>query len=266
MALKTAAVIQQDINDRFEKRIKDRIAPGSVIDMYSATISENLEEVYEEIEKNKTPHIWSNLEGEQLDWTGAWVNLPRAVGESDTNYRYRLTHWTKSNEAANTTAIQNATLSPQYASNIDYQPFTHGSGTGTCYIIPKEYTAETINAALNEAVEAIKKVASPSTYIEYIIPAIRSIKLEIYIESESGDLSIIKKNLESKIADYINAIAPRDYLRIGEINKMGQNESFVDYFAVAGVLVDNEPSATTRILQGIDTKMLFDEIIWIDGE
>lgn len=266
MASKKAAEIQQEINSRFEKRIKDRIAPGSVIDMYSATISENFEEVYDTIEKNKTPHIWSNLEGEQLDWTGAWVNLPRAVGESDTNYRYRLSHWTKSNEAANTTAIQNATLSPQYASNIDYQPFTHGSGTGTCYIIPKEYTAETINAALNEAVEAMKKVSSPSTYIEYIIPAIKSVRLEIYIESSSGDLSLIKQNLETKISSYINAIAPRDYLSIGEINKMGQNESFVDYFAVAGLLIDNEATTATRVLQGIDTKMLFDEIIWIDGE
>ena len=261
---KSAQEVQQDIQERFENAIKDKIKEGSVIDMYNAAVSESIGEVYDEIERTKTPHIWSNLQGETLDWTGTWTNLPRKAGESDTNYRYRLKHWTKSNEASNTTAIQNAVMTMQYASNVDYQPFTHGSGTGTCYIIPKEYTAETIMNALAETKDAVKNVASPSLYIEYIIPTVRSVKFEIYIQSEEGDLDVIKKTLEADIAQYVNTIPPKDYLNVGDINRIGINEPFVDYFSVVSLLIDNDPVASTRVLQGIETKLLFDEIIWIE--
>lgn len=262
---KSAQEVQQDIQKRFEDTIKDTIKEGSVIDMYNSAISEEIGDIYDEIEKNKTPHIWSNLEGETLDWTGAWTNLPRKIGESDTNYRYRLKHWTKSNEASNTIAIQNAIMTMQYASNVDYQPYTHGSGTGTCYIIPKEYTADTIMKALEETKDAVKQAASPSLYVEYIIPTVRSVKFEIYIQSEDGDLDVIKHSLETDIAQYVNTIPPKDYLSVGDINRMGINEPFVDYFSVVSLLIDNNPVATTRVLQTIDTKLLFDEIIWIEG-
>ena len=63
------------------------IAPGSVIDLYNTATSKVYEDLYLEIENNKTPHIWSNLEGEKLDDTGIWVNLPRKDGENDNNYK-----------------------------------------------------------------------------------------------------------------------------------------------------------------------------------
>ena len=136
--MKTKEEIQESIKETFSDYVQDNIKDGSALDIFSAAIGNEIAGNYDEIEKNRTPHIWSSLKGEQLDWTGEWVNLPRKVGEIDENYRYRLKHWTKSNEASNTTAIQNALLDMQYSSNVDYEPFTHGSGTGTCDIIPND--------------------------------------------------------------------------------------------------------------------------------
>ena len=138
--IKQANEIQKDITSRFEERIQNQIAAGSTIDLYNVAISETLQDVYQEIENNKTPHIWSSLEGWKLDDTGTMFNLPRKTGENDANYKYRLQRWLLSNEASNTTAIQNALLAPfEYVSNVDYHPYTKGTGTGTCYIIPKSY-------------------------------------------------------------------------------------------------------------------------------
>ena len=74
---------------------------GSAIGLYTDAIAHTLEDVYAEIENNKTPHVWSFLQNETLDSTGEWVNLPRATGESDNQYKYRLMNWMLINEAAN---------------------------------------------------------------------------------------------------------------------------------------------------------------------
>jgi hypothetical protein len=264
--MKTITEIHDAIKKRFETKVQDTFQENSAIDLYTGAVSEELHDVYQEIEDNKTPHIWTGLTGENLDKTGTAVNLPRETGESDATYLYRLMNWTKINEASNTIAIQAAVLTPQYSSNIDYVPYTKGSGTGTCYVLPKHYTQENIEAALKEAAERISKVASPSLYIEYIIPKIRSVRLQINIETENGDTALIKEKLEQDIMEYINTIPPKSYLEIGHINKMGINTDNVKYFNVLSVIIDNESIDTIEVLQGIDTKLLFDDIIWTGDE
>lgn len=264
--IKSAKDIQSDLSNNFNQLTNETIAPGSVIDLYNTATSKVYEDLYLEIENNKTPHIWSNLEGEKLDDTGIWVNLPRKDGENDNNYKYRLQNWMLSAESSNTTAIQNALTNLQYASNVDYQPYTKGTGTGACYIIPKNYDINTINNALNEVHDIIKQVASPSLYIEYIIPTVRTVKLQIYMVTNNGDIEVIKTNLSNAIANYINSIPPNEYLEIGEINKIGINTNNVSYFNVISILIDNLNVGDIRVLQTIDSKMLFDKIIWIEGD
>lgn len=264
--IKKAIKIQEDLSNNFTKLTGSTIAPGSVLDLYNTAISKIDEDIYLEIEKNKTPHIWSSLEGENLDYTGTWVNLPRKEGESDNNYKYRLQQWTLSNEASNTTAIKNALMNLTYASNVDYVPYIKGSGTGACYIIPKDYNMDTINNALSEVYEIIKTVASPSLYVEYIIPTVKAVKLQIYMSSSNGDLETIKDTLTIQISNYINTIPPNSYFEVGAINKIGINTNNVDYFNVTSVLIDNIVTDKIQILQTIDSKMLFDKIIWIEGD
>lgn len=259
--MKTSDTIQKDIALRFEDKVLKKTQEGSVIDMYNVAVSETLEEVYQEIEDSKNPHIFTGLTGQALDDTGFWVNCPRKVGEDDQNYIYRLMNWTLKNEASNTTAIQDSLLNLTFASNVDYVPFTKGSGTATCYVIPKFYNSETISGALAEAATIVKKIASPSLFVEYIIPAIRAVKLQVFLDS-SEDLLLIKSNIEQKIKTYINAIPPGQYLKVGEINKIGVNEPNVDYFSVLALIIDDDEEKGIEILQEIDSKFLFDEMIW----
>jgi len=259
--MRTSDTIQKDISARFEDKTIKKIQEGSVIDMYNVSVSETLEDVYQEIEDSKNPHIFTGLTGQALDDTGFWVNCPRHVGENDKNYMYRLMNWMLKNEASNTTAIQDSLLNLEFASNVDYVPFTKGSGTATCYVIPKFYDAATISSALAEAALIVKKIASPSLFVEYIIPAIRAVKLQIFVDS-TGDIDLIKSNIQQKIKEYINTIPPKQFLKVGEINRIGVNEPNVDYFSVLALIIDNEEVKDIEILQEIDSKFLFDEIIW----
>lgn len=266
MVLRTKEDIHDEIMDRFQNRAKELIEEGSMIDLYTTILAEIGEEIYYEIDRNRTPHIWSSLEGTQLDDTGVMLNIPRKEGESDQTYRYRLMNWTLSNESANTTAISDALLNPIYASNIEFRPKVHGCGTGVCYVIPREYTNEYIHNSLVEAKMIVEKIASPGLYVEYIIPRVIGVKLQIYIRSENGDLPTIKSELESKILEYINNLAPYEYLQVGQINKIGILEDMVDYFNVLSVILDGATTSSLSIKQGIDTKLLYDEIIWVGDE
>lgn len=262
--MRTSDTIQKDIALRFEDKTLKKTQEGSVIDMYNVAVAETLEDVYQEIEDSKNPHIFTGLVGQELDDTGFWVNCPRKVNEDDQSYMYRLKNWTLKNEASNTTAISDALLNPTYASNIDYVPFTKGSGTATCYVIPKYYDNTTISNALAEAAEIVKKIASPSLFVEYIIPAIRSVKLQIFIES-GGDITLVKSNIEKKIKEYTNTIAPTGKLKVGDINRIGVIEAQVSYFSVLSLIINNEEVTDIEVLQEIDSKFLFDEITWLGG-
>lgn len=258
--VKTSDEIFQDIHDRFVDKTGDN--PGAVIDLYALASAEVTHGNYQAIDDNRTPHVWTYLEGTRLDDTGTWVNVPRKPGESDDSYKYRLMQWKQMMETSNRGAIDTACLSPQYAENISFVPFTHGCGTATCYVIPKHYTQESISESLLEARKIIEKYASAQLYVDYIIPEVRSVSLEIYLKT-SQDETAIKQYLTDSISTYINSIAPNDYLSLGDINRMGVNTSSVEYFSVLGLYINNHQVSTVRVLQDTESKMLFDEIHWI---
>lgn len=262
--IKTAEEIRTDIKDDFENRISANVQDGSAIDLFTGAISSVLEDNYTEIENSRNPHVWTSLEGEYLDATGTWVNLPRRVGEGDESYRYRLMNWMLTNEASNATAINDALLNLTYSSNAEYVPKTHGTGTGTVYVIPKEYTTETITNALQEVQKNVSEIACPGEHIEYIVPAIKPVTLSIYISSENGDIAAIKSELEDEIKEYINSIPPKEYLSAGTINAIGVTKEGVDYFNVLSISVNYNQIDTLRVVQELDTKMIFDTIEWIE--
>lgn len=264
--MKTSEQIREDILNRFYNKTRARIEEGSMVDIFTTVLSEINENIYQEIDNNRTPHIWSYLEGQQLDDTGTMVNLPRKTGELDTNYKYRLMNWTLSNESSNLTAINDALLNPVWASHIEFKPKIRGCGTGVCYIIPKEYTTTYISNSLLEAKAIVESIASPGLYVEYIIPRVLGVKLQIYLISENGDIEAIKENISSNILEYINNIPPYSYLQVGHINRIGITEPKVDYFNVMSVMIDGETVTDTAISQDIDTKFLYDEIIWLGDD
>lgn len=260
--MKTLNEIYTSIKESFYKKSKLDIEQGTVIDSYVLASATAAEEAHKEIENNKTPHIYSGLRGEDIDSLGYLVNCPRYPNELDDAYLYRVINWNTMNQKSNLTAIEGALIAMEYASNVKYVPLTEGVGTGTAYIIPKKYNEDGPELAIKETKERLEKVVSPGAIISYIIPETISIKMTIYINAKDGDMTQIKNNITKKIETYINGIAPGDYFEVGEINRIGVNEINVDYFSVAQLYVNEEETTDLEVLQKIESKMLFDSIIW----
>lgn len=258
--MKTLNEIYDSIKSRFFKKTKLDIESGTVIDSYILATSEVAAEAHAQIESNKNPHIFTKLSGDDLDSTGYLVGCPRNPNESDNSYKYRLMQWNISNKAANSTAIDTALMNLKYSSNAKYVPYTQGVGTATIYIIPTSY--DLAEQAVAEVQNRVSKIINPSGYVEWVIPDPDKVTLSVYLRCEEGDEAYIKEQITEQVKDYINNLAPGEYMEIGAINKIGLNQSYVQYFDVANLLINDETINKTRVLQKVESKLLFDKIIW----
>ena len=257
--MKTLDQIYKSIKETYYKRTKLEIAEGSVIDNFVNSVSDGIEEVYKTIENNKNPHLFTKLQGSDIDSMGMLVGCARRPDEDDQTYLYRMINWNTSNQASNNTAVETALTSMNYASNVTYVPLTQGVGTATAYIIPKKL--ENSDLAIAETKQRLKDVISIGTYVDYVIPKLLPVKLVVYIAAHR-DLDNIKVNIARKVENYINNIAPGDKLEIGAINKIGVNETNVNYFSLTQMYVNNKEYQEISMIQKLEEKFLFDEIIW----
>lgn len=266
--MKTMQDIYQEIRNKFFNKTGIDVERGTAIDYYVLASSEMIAEAHKEIENNKTPHIYSSLSGEKLDDMAVLVGLTRRPDESDRNFLYRILNWNVSNKASNSTAIETALMDMTFSSHVTYVPHTFGCGTATAYIIPKTMSEEGKELAIEETKSRLKDVVSPSSYIEYIIPKVTSIKINALIKAKASDVKAIQNNIADKILKYVNGIAPGDYLEVGEINKIGSSEANVNYFNVGHLFVNNVETGAVSILQKVDSKFIIslEDIIWSEVE
>lgn len=251
--------IYNSIKSSFALRTKLDIAEGSVIDNFINSVSVGINEAYNEIEEAKNPHIFTKLKGSNIDSMGMLVGCARRPDEDDQTYLYRMVNWNASNQCANKTAIEAALTSMTYASNVTYIPLTQGVGTATAYVIPK--SLELKEKAIAEAKERLADVISSGSYVDYVVPKMLPVRFVIYM-SAARDANTIKSNIESKVKEYVNNIAPGDKLELGQINKIGVNEPNVNYFSISQMYIDNKEYQEISAIQKLEEKFLFDEIIW----
>lgn len=259
--MKYLSEIYSDIISKFKKKTNLDIYKGSVIDKYTVSVAAGLESAYQTIEDNKNPHIYTNLSGSNTDSVGILVGCARLENEDDASYLFRMINWNKSNQCGNSTAIETSLTNMTYASNVTYVPYTQGVATGTAYIIPKSLDENTIASAIAETKARLANTTAKSSYIEYVVPKILKVQAVVYL-SVYKDEDNIKTNIASKFETYINNIAPGDLLEVGQLNKIGTDESNVSYFSISSVIIDGVELQNLSVTQKLEQKFVYDDITW----
>jgi uncharacterized phage protein gp47/JayE len=265
MSVRTPEEINKAIQNDFRSLSGKEYRPGSALGLFTDAVARSMGDAYQEIENAKNPHIYTNLAGENLDKMGTFVNVPRELDEDDKSYLHRIMNWTYAKAAANQTAIDDALLNLEYSSNAEYHPGVYGAGTGVVYVIPLEYEEETMNNALEEAKARVKDVISPESYTEFIIPTPKAVTIVAHLETNNGDVDNLHSVIAEKVKTYINALAPGAYMSVGQINKIGLETDNVEFFSVDGLYINNEYTTVTKVMQELETKLLFQEISWEDA-
>lgn len=265
--IKSFSEIYNNLKQNFLERTNVDVAPRSVIDMFFKAIADMLHQIYDVIEENKKPYLFTNQKGDELDSTGFFLQCPREEEESDENYLFRLSNWTQRNATCNQQAILDKCKELKYSSSQNYVPYTKGVGTATIYVIPLEYSEGPITRALTEAQEKLSPIVSPSSIIEFKIPEPKYVKIVAYLDIKANsDRESIKRSIQNQVKEYINTIAPGTSLYLGEINNIGLDTEGVEYFNVVQIFANDEEITDFEILQTIDAKFLFDQIIYWEVE
>ena len=259
--MKEKEKIYNDIADRFQNTSGINMRHSPTMTFFTDSVAGVLEDVYQEIYHIKTPYIFTDTSEEDLDGIGYLVNLPRETGEGDQSYRSRLMNWNLANQASNKTAINNALTNLDYCSDAKYKEMTHGAGTGSIFIIPKDY--EEKEQAEQEVKDKIREVVSPGMYISYIFPEVRPVDIIACLRSERGDLGFIQQRIKKEFEEYVNAIAPGDPLEVGELNSIGYDQDQVDFFSILEIRVDGQAERELAITQDIHSKFILDTVSWV---
>ena len=263
--MKTRDTIYSEIVERIEAATKKKLRKGSMDDFEILGISSAMEAMYQSIEDMRNPHVYSRLTGEELDDLGFFFSCPRLTNETDTDYFSRMINWKKRIQAGNRTAIDDSVTQLTYASIAKHFPLTHGCNTGTIYIVPKTFDDETIAKAKAEVQERVEKILSPGHVMFYIVPEIRYVSLLINIKT-TGDLALAKNNITKRMKEYINSIAPGQYLEAGTINAIGQDETGVSFFQLLSFEIYGAENLSTQIMQEMQKKFLYNTTTWIEVE
>lgn len=262
--MKSIIEISNDIKENFKDRSGYDIADNTVIDNFVLASSDAVHDALIEIENNKNPHLYTNLKESELDELGLLLNIPRREDEDDETYHYRMLNWRSHYETGNYTAIVDSILNLKYSANANYVPFTFGSGTGSVYIIPKEYDDETISKAIDEAKSRMENVVSPDSYVEYIIVKPISVKLIINLLTyPNSDINNIKNMIEIKLKEHINSIKPGDTLSTIDLQRIGIMQENIKYFSITNMYINNELFNDFEIVQHTKNKFILDDIEWM---
>lgn len=255
------------IRNKFFKKSNADIARGSIIDIIFYAIADAIKTIYDTIEANKNPYLFTKQKGEELDSTGYFIQCPRLQNESDSNYFYRMQKWPQRNASCNLTAIDDMLFSLEHSSSGKYVPYTKGVGTATVYLIPKTYDDRGPELAINECKQKLSTVINPSSYVDYIVPDFIQVRLVAYLDlKDNSDIELIKQNILRDIKTYINSIPPGEKLMLGELNRIALKEPGVEYFNVVQLYLNNEENTAFEILQTLDKKFIFNKIDWWEAK
>ena len=133
---KTYDQIMQDTLDRLQETPITEIGPGGIARLFIASIAVELEEIYDSIDTVHQNSLPSKATGDSLNSYGFLLNCPRLEGESDDNYRYRLSKHVTTIGSSNETAIRLAVLTLPGVRDVVLRPYTKGAGSFGIYVAP----------------------------------------------------------------------------------------------------------------------------------
>jgi len=200
--------------DRSEKELNDKaleylgktgitnVTPGSRARLLLRVFNRLLRSYYATLDFNVTMAFVSRATGVFLDEIGFLLNCERLPGESDDNYRYRISHQVENAATANETAIRLAALSVDGVVNVYPRAFSFGTGSFSIY-----FTTETVPAPNEEDVVLKQVQAAIDNVRAYGIKGVAlrpknllvSFDIEIGFSSELEGREAVKNSVKDDI-------------------------------------------------------------------
>lgn len=130
-------------------------SPGLIARAILAAINHEVEDTYQAIDYNLAMALFSRSKGPFLNMFGHMMDCDRNHGETDEDYKYRISQQVNVAANANEAAVRIAMLQVPGVQNIKIQKYTLGTGSFTIFPIiqvgfNEESVMQTLQQVLNE--------------------------------------------------------------------------------------------------------------------
>ena len=218
-----------------EQLIKNGInnTPGSIARLFLSIINTEQAEFYETLSTYHAQCFVSTARDEYLDEIGKLLDCKRRSGESDNDFRYRITKQCLTLSSANETAIRLAVLSVEGVEDVKLKSFTRGTGSFSVYIL-NEY--QNVNKELIEKVVAsVNEVVGFGIRFDVVTPELIEVELSIQLLFNNLTSQNMKDetkiSVKREIVNYIKKLNIGDPIVLNELTQiiMQQNDDILNY-------------------------------------
>jgi len=222
---------------------------GGVCRLLLYLINKRLAAFYDTLDLNIAQAFVSNATGFFLDKIGQLLDCKRNTGESDDDFRFRITKQIQSVASGNYTAVRLAILSVPGVQDVKLQRFTHGAGSFSAYVISADpITPQTILDAVNEKINnGIESFGiRAEAFRPIIIPVEMKIRLIFNKTVTDLDKRLAIAQAQEEVKKYVNSRNVGEPLEIKEIDRRiraineGIEEILIFHFKVS-----NRPALIT---------------------
>lgn len=205
--------------------------PGAIAKLFADIINKNISGFYEALSLNHVQAFVTTATGDFLVAIGTLLNCSKVIGETDDDYRKRITHQCLSLAMANETSIRLAVLSVRGVEDVVLRRYSHGPGSFT--VVP---IVNTSNPTVMADIEAIlSDVASYGEKITIKLPMAKLVKVVISLIYSVSTTDVGKQNIavkvREKIITYLNSLKTEQTLIINELTQriMEVDDNIINY-------------------------------------
>lgn len=202
-------------------------SPGSIAKLFMNIVNKNIANLYNTLTVNHLRAFVTTADGNALDAIGVLVHCSRLTGESDENYRYRITQQCLTLATSNETAIKLTALTCEGVNNVVLKPYSMGAGSFTVIVISDEDV--TSNGILENVRRKLADVHGYGIRYNVVSPTLTyiSIKQRIFISDRLSDVEKqeVKYNVQLALSKYLSSLNIGENIMVDKITQVIMNQS-----------------------------------------
>lgn len=212
--------------DRELRSIGFSTRPGAIAKLFLNIVNRNIADLYDTLTVNHLRAFLTTTKDDGVDLIGALLKCQRLNGESDENYKYRISNQCLNLATSNETAVYLSCLIIDGVNDVILRPYSMGSGTFTVIVITDEINSDEIITAVKTA---LSKTAAFGVRYDIITPVLVPIKLgyQLYISDKVSDTTKqeIRYNVQGNLMEYIQGLGIGEAIYVEKLNQVIMNTS-----------------------------------------
>lgn len=202
-------------------------SPGAVAKLFMNIVNKHIADLYDTLTVNHLRAFVTTADGDALDAIGLLLQCFRVDGESDDNYRYRITQQCLVLAKANETSIRLTALLVDGVKNVILKPFAMGAGSFSVIVLSDEDVTST--NILENVRKAIQKVHGYGIRFNVVSPTLNyvSIKHRIFFKDgvSTNDRQEIRYNVQAALLQYFSNLDVGEMINVDRITQLVMNVS-----------------------------------------